>query len=72
MTDIAPHDIVELRDSVGAWPGGTTGTVVDAFPGTVVVEMVSSSGRTLDLLDIPTEAVVLVEAHSSPARGVGA
>jgi hypothetical protein len=55
------HDVVELDRNVDRWPPGTTGTVIDSFPGGVVVELVAPSGATLDILDLPLEDVHRVE-----------
>ena len=55
-------DVVELTRSIGRWPAGTIGTIVDEFPGGVVIEMVGPAGETLDMLDVPVE-------HVRPAPG---
>ncbi len=68
--DLHPHDVVELDSDIGAWPAGTIGTVVDDFPGGVVVELVGPSGATLDMLDLPVVAVHRVEAGGAQASGV--
>lgn len=69
MSDHISHlDVVELDRSFGDWPAGSTGTVVDDFDGGVVVEMVAPSGRTLDLLDVPIDAVHVVVPHERAYR----
>ncbi len=62
-----PHDIIELTTEIGRWPVGTRGTVVDKFAGGVRVELVGPDGSTLDLLDVPHDAVRLIVVRAAAA-----
>ncbi len=50
---ISEHDVVVLRDAAGAWPSGTTGTVVSVYGDVALVEVADTGGRTLDALQVP-------------------
>lgn len=50
-------DIVELRSDAGGWPAGTTGTVVEASPNRLLIEISDDSGRGLDFITLPRDAV---------------
>jgi hypothetical protein len=52
---VPPHelDVVKFRESVGHWPPGTQGTVVNAFREAGLVEIVDEGGGTLDLIVVP-------------------
>jgi hypothetical protein len=51
---ISEHDVVVLREPVGAWPAGTTGTVISAYDDTVLVEITGPGGKTLDTIQVLT------------------
>lgn len=48
------HDVVVLRESVGAWPAGTTGAVISVYDGVLLVEITDSGGKTLDTIQVST------------------
>jgi hypothetical protein len=50
---ISEHDVVVLREPVGAWPAGTTGAVISAYDDTLLVEITDPSGKTLDTIHVP-------------------
>lgn len=53
---IEEHDVVALRLPIGAWPAGTTGTVVSLYEDAALVEVAEDDppGSALDnLLDVP-------------------
>ena len=50
---ISEHDVVVLRESVGAWPAGTTGAVISAYDDTLLVEITGPGGKTLDTIQAP-------------------
>ena len=54
---IGLYDVVELRVDTGRWGAGTVGTVVEALPMGVVVEIADDRGHTLDMLSLPYAAV---------------
>lgn len=54
-------DVVALRAASGRWPIGKVGTVVEDFGDQIIVEISDDQGRGLDFLDLPPEAVALVE-----------
>jgi predicted dinucleotide-binding enzyme len=50
---ISEHDVVVLRLPVGAWPAGTTGSVISAYDDTLLVEITGPGGKTLDTVQVP-------------------
>jgi hypothetical protein len=50
---ISEHDVFVLRSPVGAWPAGTTGSVISAYDDTLLVEITDPSGKTLDTIHVP-------------------
>jgi hypothetical protein len=50
---ISEHDVVVLRSPVGAWPAGTTGSVISAYDDTLLVEITGPGGKTLDTIQAP-------------------
>lgn len=50
-------DVVALRSDAGGWPAGTTGTVVEARPDRLMIEISDDSGRGLDFVTLPHDAV---------------
>jgi hypothetical protein len=56
-------DVVELQVSSGRWPARTRGTVVEVFHDGVMVEISDDEGRGLDFLELPRDAVTVVEPH---------
>lgn len=59
---IAEHDVVVLREPVGTWPAGTTGAVISAYDGTMLVAITGPGGRTLDTIQVPVERLELKRA----------
>lgn len=49
---IAEHDVVVLREPVGAWPAGTTGAVISVYDDTLLVEITGPGGKTLDTIQV--------------------
>lgn len=49
---ISEHDVVVLREPVGAWPAGTTGAVVSVYDDTLLVEITGPGGKTLDTIQV--------------------
>jgi hypothetical protein len=55
---ISEHDVVRLREPVGAWPAGTTGAVISVYDeGALLVEIAGPGGKTLDMLQVPAARV---------------
>lgn len=52
---ISEHDVVVLRDAVGAWPAGTVGAVISAYGDTMLVEITGPGGKTLDTIQVPAD-----------------
>jgi hypothetical protein len=50
---LCEHDVVALRDGVGAWPAGTTGAVISLYGQTALVEIIDADGQTLDTIQAP-------------------
>jgi len=59
---ISEHDIVALRESVGAWPAGTCGAVVSVYDDAVLVEIAGPSGETLDTISVLAERLQFYKA----------
>jgi hypothetical protein len=51
---IREHDVVILRDAIGAWPAGTTGAVISLYDQTVLIEIADPDGHTLDTIQAPS------------------
>jgi hypothetical protein len=54
---ISEHDVVILREPVGAWPAGTTGAVISVYDNTLLVEITGPGGKTLDTIQVPAAAL---------------
>jgi hypothetical protein len=65
---IEEHDVVRFKGPVGQWPAGMSGTVVNAYPGEMLVEIVDrATGYTLDLVDVPVELLEVTHPQGRPA-----
>lgn len=51
--EISEHDVVVLRDAVGAWAAGTSGAVVSVYGDTLLVEITDPDGKTRDTIRVP-------------------
>src|ERR1700735_578305 len=63
---IEEHHLVALRMPIGAWPAGTTGTVVSLYEDAALVEVAEDDppGSALDnLLTVPFEQLELCWSH---------
>lgn len=61
---IGEIDVVELLDTVGKWPAGTSGTVVDEHGEHKLIEISDDQGVTLDLISVAEPRLKLVAKHS--------
>jgi hypothetical protein len=61
---ISEIDVVELLDTVGKWPAGTRGTVVDERDDCKQIEISDERGVTLDLISVAEPRLKLVAKHS--------
>jgi hypothetical protein len=67
---IGKSDVVELMvpvyrtEGVGKWPAGTTGTVVEGFGGSKVVEIPCHCGGIQDFLTVPIVQLKLITKRS--------
>jgi len=52
---ISEHDVVVLREPVGAWPAGTTGAVISLYDDSLLVEITDDDGKTADMIRVPAE-----------------
>lgn len=59
---IFEHDVVVLREPVGAWPAGTTGAVVSVYEASLLVEVTGPAGKTLDTIQVPADRLDLKRA----------
>ncbi len=50
---ISEHDVVVLREPVGAWPAGTTGAVISVYDDGLLIEITGPGGKTLDTIQVP-------------------
>lgn len=63
---IEEHDVVGLREPIGTWPAGTTGTVVSLYEDAALVEVAEDDppGSALDnLLTVPFDQLELRWSH---------
>jgi hypothetical protein len=49
---ISEHDVVTLREPVGAWPAGTIGAVISVYDDAFLVEITGPGGKTLDTIRV--------------------
>jgi hypothetical protein len=62
---IGEIDVVLLREAVGDWPAGSTGTVVIDFGKDKMVDIDSTRGDDLDrLVTVPAEKLELLHKYS--------
>jgi hypothetical protein len=61
---IGEIDVVELRQAVGKWPAGTSGTVVSDHGGVKLIEISDEEGRMLDLISVPESQLKLTIKYS--------
>lgn len=54
---ISEHDVVVLREPVGAWPPDTTGAVISVYDDTLLVEITGPGGKILDTIQVPAARV---------------
>lgn len=64
-------DVVELPEPRGGQPAGATGTVVELFPTSALVEIADEHGTTLELLTVPYEALRIRESEPAHRRAAG-
>jgi hypothetical protein len=62
---IKENDVVELRETVGDWSPGTSGTVVSDYGDVKLVEISNDRGEMLDLPLIPASNLELVAKYSN-------
>ncbi len=62
---IVEHDFVALREKIGKWPAGTTGTVVSDYGDVKQVEISEAEppGAMLDLIQVPEADMRLIAKH---------
>lgn len=61
---INENDFIGLREAVGRWPAGTTGTVVSDYGDVKLVEVSNERGEMLDLIQVPEPRLNLLPKHS--------
>jgi hypothetical protein len=61
---INENDHVGLRNPIGAWPAGRTGTVVSDYGDVKLVEISNDRGETLDLIQVPETQLDLIAKYS--------
>jgi hypothetical protein len=64
---IGEVDVVALRNSVGTWAAGTTGTVVADLGSHLWVEISNELGEELDTVSVPPDQLRLVWKCPPPA-----
>jgi hypothetical protein len=62
---IKENDVVELREAVGDWPAGISGTVVSERGKWKLVEISDDQGVMLDLVSVPEPDLRLIAKHST-------
>jgi hypothetical protein len=58
--------IAELRETLGEWPAGTTGTIVEAFDEGVLFEIADDDGCTLAMLPVPYADLLIGSGAGNP------
>lgn len=64
-------DVVELREPRGGQAAGAVGAVVELFPTEALVEIVDADGKTLELLNVPYEALRVRSSEPARRRAAG-
>jgi hypothetical protein len=62
---IGEHDVVKLRDRVGAWPAGRVGAVVSDYGDVKLVEIANQHGEMLDLIQVAERRLELVAKYTA-------
>ena len=65
---LKPLDVIELRTVVAGWEAGTIATALECGPDEVLAEVADHDGRTLDVVTVPVDAVLLVGDEEVPGR----
>jgi hypothetical protein len=65
------HDVVELREPRGRQPAGAVGAVVDLLPTEALVEFADEHGRTVELLSVPLDALLVRSGQPAERRAAG-
>ncbi len=60
---ISEHDVVVLREPVGAWPAGTVGAVISVYDDVLLVEIAGPGGKTVDAIRVPPDQLDLKRHH---------
>jgi hypothetical protein len=61
---IRENDVIELRETVGAWPAGTIGAVVSERGDAKLIEIADERGQMLDLISVLEPRLKLIAKHS--------
>jgi hypothetical protein len=65
------HDVVELHEPRGGQPVGAVGAVVELLATGALVEFADEHGRTVELLDVPYEALIVRSPEPAERRAAG-
>jgi hypothetical protein len=58
---LKPLDVIEFLVAVESWEAGTTATVLEIRDASVLAEVSDESGRTLEILAVPLDAVKRID-----------
>jgi hypothetical protein len=63
---IQEHDVVALRERVGGWAAGTTGTAISIYDDAALVEVSDhETGEALDIFVVPAELLGIKHHYPS-------
>ena len=65
------HDVIELREPRGGQSAGAVGAVVELFRTGALVEFTDEHGRTVELLDVPYEDLIVRPPEPAERRAAG-
>jgi hypothetical protein len=71
---ITENDVVALRERVGGWAAGTTGTAISVYDDAALVEVSDHvTGEALDMFTVPAQLLEIKHHYpSAPADGMEA
>jgi hypothetical protein len=71
---IQENDVVRLRERVGGWAAGTTGTAISVYDDAALVEVSDHvTGEALDMFTVPAHLLEIKHHYpSTPTRGMEA
>jgi hypothetical protein len=67
---IQENDVVVLRERVGGWPAGTSGTAISVYDDAALVEVSDHvTGEALDMFTVPAPLLEIKHHYPDPSAG---